>query len=216
MGKYRIWFILLSAILWSAALWGISKIKPTILTDIFKDTKAIKTEVEPPPPPPPPPPPKPDVPPPAKIQEVKTKMVNIDVPPDPVQRDLVVQTTPPPTPVTNTQVYVPPSPPVVAPVSPPPPSCSERDTGPVQVRGFNVERAYPQRALDQELEGTVRATLQVDANGNVTGVSVNSSSSSVFDSAVQREATRMKYKPARRNCENVSGSASLTVQFKLD
>ncbi|MEN9873455.1 MAG: hypothetical protein RL186_352 [Pseudomonadota bacterium] len=84
------------------------------------------------------------------------------------------------------------------------------------MRPFNVERAYPQRAIDRNQEGSVSATLQISATGEVVGVVINSGTPpGVFDSAVEREAKRMKYTPARRNCENVTDEVPLQVKFEL-
>jgi TonB family protein len=103
------------------------------------------------------------------------------------------------------------------PPPPPPPSCTESPKAPRKLRDFNIDRAYPQRAIDRGQEGTVSATLQIDATGAVVGVVINSANPpGVFESAVEREARRMRYEPARRNCENISADADLSVQFKLE
>jgi periplasmic protein TonB len=84
------------------------------------------------------------------------------------------------------------------------------------LRPFNIERAYPQRAIDRGQEGSVNATLQISDTGDVVGVVITSENPpGVFGSAVDREARRMKYAPARRDCANVSDSVPLQVQFKL-
>jgi periplasmic protein TonB len=58
--------------------------------------------------------------------------------------------------------------------------------------------------------------LQISATGDVVGVVITSENPpGVFGSAVDREARRMKYTPARRDCENVSDDVPLQVQFKL-
>jgi TonB family protein len=101
-------------------------------------------------------------------------------------------------------------------VEPPPPSCREAASPARITRGFNIERAYPQRAIDRGQEGTVSATLQISATGDVVGVVINSENPpGVFGTAVQREAARMKFAPARANCENVADTIRLPVQFTL-
>ncbi len=94
--------------------------------------------------------------------------------------------------------------------------CTEGAKNPRKLRDFNVERAYPQRAVDRGTEGSVRATLQIDATGSVVGVIVTSANPpGVFESAVEREARRMRFEPARLNCENVADDYILEVNFVL-
>jgi protein TonB len=173
MAKYRMLFLLISILIWSGILYGVSKVRPHIVTDFLDNLNVVKAEKEkklPPPPPPPPPPEK--------------------LPPPP----------PPPAP----------------PPPPPPPSCTEAPKNPRKLRDFNVERAYPQRAVDRGTEGSVRATLQIDATGSVVGVIITSANPpGVFESAVEREARRMRFEPARRNCENVADDYPLEVKFVL-
>jgi periplasmic protein TonB len=58
--------------------------------------------------------------------------------------------------------------------------------------------------------------LQISDAGDVVGVVITSENPpGVFGSAVDREARRMKYAPARRECANVTDSVPLQVQFKL-
>jgi len=129
----------------------------------------------------------------------------------------VVRAPPPPAPaLTDYQPPAPPPPPPAPPPPPPPPSCTEGAKNPRKLRDFNVERAYPQRAVDRGTEGSVRATLQIDATGSVVGVIVTSANPpGVFESAVEREARRMRFEPARRNCENVADDYPLEVKFVL-
>jgi TonB family protein len=96
------------------------------------------------------------------------------------------------------------------------PVCTEAPTQARKLRPFNVERAWPQSAIDAKIEGTVSATLQISDSGDVVGVVITSENPpGVFGSAVEREARRMKYSPARRDCSNVSDSVPMTVQFML-
>lgn len=217
MGKYRGLFILLSAVIWAVLLWGMSKVKPGVFEEMFDDI-AIKVQKdkpkEPPKPPPPPPPPPPDTP---KLVERKTlSPITIDVP-DPVERVVVDKTPPPPEPIKEVSPPTPPPPPPpYVPPPPPPPSCAEKDTPPVRTTAFNTDGAYPARALEDEIEGSANVTAQVSASGSVTSVSI-SASNPVFNAAsVAAEAKRQKYKPARRDCENVAGTHSYTVKFQLN
>ena len=219
MAKYRMLFLLISIILWSGVLYGVSKVRPTIVTDFLDNLNVVKAEKEkklPPPPPPPPPPEK--LPPPPPLVERQTKIV-VDLPPPPQEeiRETVVRAPPPPAPaLTDYQPPAPPPPPPAPPPPPPPPSCTEAPKNPRKLREFNIERAYPQRAVDRGTEGSVRATLQIDATGSVVGVIVTSANPpGVFESAVEREARRMRFEPARRNCENVPDDFLLDVRFVL-
>jgi protein TonB len=143
----------------------------------------------------------------------------VDIPPPPVEeiRETVVRAPPPPAPaLTDYQPPAPPPPPPAPPPPPPPPSCTEAPKNPRKLRDFNIERAYPQRAVDRGTEGSVRATLQIDATGSVVGVIITSANPpGVFESAVEREARRMRFEPARRNCENVADDYPLEVKFVL-
>jgi len=218
MAKYRMLFLLASILIWSGILYGVSKVRPQMVTDFLDNLNVVKAEKEkklPPPPPPPPPPEK--LPPPPPLVERQTKII-VDIPPPPVEeiRETVVRAPPPPAPALTDYQPPPPPPPPAPPPPPPPPSCTEAPKNPRKLRDFNVERAYPQRAVDRGTEGSVRATLQIDATGSVVGVIVTSANPpGVFESAVEREARRMRFEPARRNCENVSDDYPLEVKFVL-
>jgi protein TonB len=211
-------FLLASILIWSGILYGVSKVRPQMVTDFLDNLNVVKAEKEkklPPPPPPPPPPEK--LPPPPPLVERQTKII-VDIPPPPVEeiRETVVRAPPPPAPALTDYQPPPPPPPPAPPPPPPPPSCTEAPKNPRKLRDFNVERAYPQRAVDRGTEGSVRATLQIDATGSVVGVIVTSANPpGVFESAVEREARRMRFEPARRNCENVSDDYPLEVKFVL-
>lgn len=97
-----------------------------------------------------------------------------------------------------------------------PKPCAEGEKNPRKLRDFNWDRAYPQRAVDRGIEGRVWATLQIDATGSVVGfILISADPPGVFESAVEREARRMRFEPARRNCKNVAGDYPLEVTFVL-
>lgn len=99
----------------------------------------------------------------------------------------------------------------------PAPRCSERDQPPRPSRPFNVERAYPQRLLERETEGEVSATVRVGADGGVTDVIITGSTPpGAFDSAVDREVRRMRFSPARADCQDAAGEYQLRVQFRIN
>ena len=221
MSKYRGIFIILSALLWGLALWGISKIKPTMLVELFEDVNAIETEVEkPPPPPPPPPPPETKLPPPPIVERKPDLKINVSIP-DPIKRVTEEEVRPPPAPVKDLPPAPPPPPlpPVLLPPPPPPPpipSCTEKDTEPKRITQFNNEDAYPAAAADEGIEGTATISAQIDANGRVTSASVVGASNSAFKAkSVTDEAKRQKYKPARRDCKDVATSYTYTIKFQL-
>jgi periplasmic protein TonB len=309
MAKYRGLFLLISVVMWAGILYAVSKVKPTLISDIFGEEKVIKADKDKKPPPPPPPPPPPEkLPPPPPLLERKTiAVVDVPRPPEP-PRQVDVKPPPPPPKLTDfvdtrtPEVKACPNPafqqasgggtirvqydpppgagsgrvsaeldidpsgrvtdvsfgnrsgnaqfdsafesaaragryepalrecnPVAGKVSvnasftaaeipkPPEPTCREAATAPRKLRAFNIERAYPARAVERGTEGSVTATLQISDAGDVVGVVVTQESpAGVFGSAVEREARRMKYTPARRDCANVADTVTLQVQFKLD
>lgn len=94
--------------------------------------------------------------------------------------------------------------------------CTETDSAPRPARPFNVERAYPQRAISQEIEGRVVYRLEIDETGAVTGITIVSAEPpGVFEDAVQREVGRMRFTPARVNCQNVASQLEQSVRFFL-
>lgn len=231
MAKYRLLFILASVFIWGGLLYALSKVRPTLVQDFVDNLTVVKAEKEkklPPPPPPPPPPEK--LPPPPPLVERKTTVV-VDIPPPPRDeiRQVVERAPPPPAPaLTDYQPPAPPPPPPAPPPPPPPPpppappppppppSCTEADSAARRLRPFNTERAYPQRAIDRGTEGSVTATLQISPAGDVVGVLITAANPpGVFDQAVDREARRMKYAPARRNCQDVADSVTLQASFTL-
>lgn len=225
MGKYRLLFIGISAAFWGLVIWGVSTVRPELLTDLFEPENVIKADKDKPkpPPPPPPPPPDPKLPPPPPLVERKT-MIVADITPPPQEEVRIVRDEAPPTPAPvidyDPPLPPPPPPPPAAPPPPPPPpppTCQERDQPPRPSRPFNVERAYPQRLLERETEGEVSATVRVGADGGVTDVIITGSTPpGAFDSAVDREVRRMRFTPARANCENASGEYQLRVQFRIN
>ena len=225
MAKYRLLFIGISALFWGVVIWGVSTVRPELLTELFEPDNVIKADKDKPkpPPPPPPPPPDPKLPPPPPLVERKTVVV-ADIAPQPQEEVRIVREEAPPSPAPVIDYNPPPPPappppppaPPPPPPPPPPPSCTEQDRGPRQTRAFNIERAYPTRALERGTEGEVSATLRIDASGAVTDVIINSANPpGTFDSAVDRESRRMRFEPARSNCQNVAGEHQMRVQFKL-
>lgn len=94
--------------------------------------------------------------------------------------------------------------------------CETPDRPPRATRMFIVERAYPQRLIEDAVEGAVTANVNVAADGTVTSVDITSSTPpGLFDEAVRREVARMRFQPALRRCEPVAGVFELSVRFRL-
>ena len=222
MGKYRGLFLLLSAVIWAFALWGISKIKPAKFFEEILDSVTVQADKDKPKPPPPPPPPPPEkLPPPPPLVERQTKVI-VNAAPQPQEepRNVAKEATniaptndyhpdPPPPP--------PPGPPPPPPPPPPPePKC--KASGPVKVSTFDTSDAYPAEASEKEIEGSASIEVSIDTGGRVTNASVVSASNSVFRAAsVLREARSQKFKPAMgADCNPVTSSYTFNVQFKLE
>ncbi len=222
MGKYRGLFLLLSAVIWAFALWGISKIKPAKFFEEILDSVTVQADKDKPKPPPPPPPPPPEkLPPPPPLVERQTKVIaNVAPQPQEEPRNVAKEATniaptndyhpdPPPPP--------PPGPPPPPPPPPPPePKCSPTDVRPLAK--FDPGDAYPAEAEEKEIEGSATVVVQVDASGRVTEASVTSASNPVFrSSSVTREARSLRFSPGQnKDCDKVGGSYTFNVQFKLD
>lgn len=75
---------------------------------------------------------------------------------------------------------------------------------------------YPDAARRRGEEGTVVLEIAVDAQGNVTGATVaTSSGSSALDSAARAAASKLKFTPASRNGAPVGGTVRIPFAFRL-
>ena len=160
-----------------------------------EDLKTFDVENEPPPPPEEPPPPPPEQP-------------QVQTPPPVVAPPPIVRTNPQPPPVTTAPVAPPPTITRTAPVRPPappappppppPPPRIEPAGARADLRSYFSTDDYPSRALRNEEEGSVRATLTVGTNGRVTACSISQSSgSSALDDATCRILERRaRFTPA--------------------
>jgi protein TonB len=75
---------------------------------------------------------------------------------------------------------------------------------------------YPPSALRAGIEGTVILVVDVDANGNVTGVSVEKSSRNRdLDRAAMQAARRWKFSPSIVNGQPAAGRVRVPVDFNL-
>jgi protein TonB len=148
------------------------------------------------------------------VQRKTTPPVDVVVPVQTVDIPVVDTPAPPPPPAPPAPpapVYAPPPPP------PPPPSCPNPNQGAQQTRGFSVDRAYPPAAIRRSIEGTVTVRFTINSDGSTSNpVIVSADPPGYFESAVQREVGRMRYRPALRNCEPTSETAEISVVFRLE
>lgn len=183
MGAGRVTSIIMVAIL--HALLGyalVTGMAYQVVKKVAEDLKTFDVNEEPPPPEEKPPPP------PEKI----------DIPPPP--------TTPPPlvqiAPVTTPVIMAPPTPPRVEapppPPPPPPPKIQAAKSSKGDLRTLFSTDDYPESALRNEEQGTVRVSFTVGPNGRVTDCSVTQSSgSSALDAATCRIIkARARFTPA--------------------
>lgn len=75
---------------------------------------------------------------------------------------------------------------------------------------------YPELARKRGQEGTVNVRCQVDANGNVTNVSLAKSSGfRLLDEAALKTVGKWKFKPGKKDGTSVADTVVVPVQFRL-
>ena len=193
----------------------VSGLAYSVVKEAADELKTFDVEDEPPPPPDEPPPPPEDnpLPPPPAQVSAPPPLVRIESPAP------AIQTTPridPAPPVTFTARPSPPAPAPPAPAPPPRVSQAARATG--SLPGLFSTDDYPQRALTNEEQGTTAVSLQVGANGRVTGCTVTSSSgSSSLDSTTCSILTRKaRFTPAKdQNGQPIGDTTSTRVSWRL-
>jgi len=168
------------------------------------EQKTIVTIVDAPPPPPPPPPPlkQPDTPPPPVKNLVPPKPTQTPPPPEapPIE---IAQPRP-------TDVYSPPSPP-----SPPSPQSDIGASVDISSKNMNPPK-YPPAAARAGITGTVILIIDVDANGNVTNVSVEKSSRNRdLDRAAMDAARKWRFNPGMSDGQRSAGRVRVPVDFKM-
>ena len=171
--------------------------------DKDQEVKTVVTIVDaPPPPPPPPPPPKTDTPPPPVKNLAPPKTTPLPPPPEAPPID-VAEPRP-------TDVYTPPSPP--APPAPTPDIGASVD---ISSKNMNPPK-YPPAAARAGIQGTVILIIDVDANGNVTNVSVEKSSRNRdLDRAAMDAARKWRFNPGQSNGQRSAGRVRVPVDFKM-
>ena len=104
------------------------------------------------------------------------------------------------------------------PPAPPAPPAPQPDIGAsVDISSKNMNPPkYPPRAYQQGVEGTVVLIVDVDANGNVTNVSVEQSSRNrELDRAAMDAARKWRFNPSVKNGQKAAGRVRVPVEFKL-
>ena len=167
-----------------------------------KERTVMVTLVDAPPPPPPPPPPE-------------------DIPPPPVKNLAPPKPSPIPPPPEAPVVDIPEPRPndVVTPPAPPAPPAPPQDIGAsvdISSKNMNPPR-YPPAAFRAGIQGEVILIIDVDANGNVTNVSVERSSRNRdLDRAAMEAARKWKFNPSIVNGQKAAGRVRVPVNFALN
>lgn len=175
-----------------------------VIKQATEDLKTFDVEEEPPPPEelPPPPPDQPQEPPPVVTPP---PIVRTNISPPPVIQQ--VQEAPPP-------IITPRAPP--APPPPPPPRKVEPARARGDVRQLFTGVPYPDAALRDGTEGTVRARLQIGGDGRVTGCTVTQSASGPLDSFACRILRRARFTPARDSNGNPTTDTYVTPPIRFE
>lgn len=214
-----------SAIVWSGMIWGMAHIKPTFFTPDLPDppppilTVPIKPEIIEPPPPP------------TRDETEQTPEIHrTPIAALPTKARVRIKTEeyngPPIGEIEVKGEVADTAPPFIGPPKTPEVKelqiaaiediCEEEARNPRPLSPFNVERAYPTRLEEQEITGIVNAIWEIDSNGLPIEVRVQSSSDPGFNNAVVNEGMKMRFRPARKECENIKGIYALNVKFELN
>lgn len=82
---------------------------------------------------------------------------------------------------------------------------------------FPIAPQYPRAALIAGIEGWVKVTIEVDATGNVVGVSIiDASPRGTFDASVRRAVTRWKFTELPDITSDQLRYVTTTLKFSLD
>jgi protein TonB len=79
-----------------------------------------------------------------------------------------------------------------------------------------VEPTYPESALRDRIEGTVRLEVAISANGSVTSADIVKGVRDDIDNAAKEAVRLWKFAPASAGGKAVSGPAIVSLDFKLD
>ena len=109
-----------------------------------------------------------------------------------------------------TDVFTPPAPP-----APPAPVAVIQASVDISSKNMNPPR-YPPAAARAGIEGEVILVIDVDANGNVTNVSVEKSSRNRdLDRAAMEAARKWRFNPAQSGGQKAAGRVRVPVNFTL-
>lgn len=216
MSPARVWAIAVVAILHVLIGFAfVTGFAQKFTGDPTKDLDVFDVN-EPPPPEEEPPPPE-DIPEPVSPEIVTPPPIvrNPLPPPPPIQTTNVPPPPAPPTPYVAPRT--PPAPPAVAPPPPPPPPPSAPPTAARQTGGSISDADYPQSAIRAEAQGTTSVTIQVGANGRVTGCNVTGSSGNgaLDQTACSLIQRRFRYAPATQNGQPVASTTSRRITWRL-
>jgi len=110
-----------------------------------------------------------------------------------------------------TDIVTPPSPP-----SPPQPPSTIEASVDISSKNMNPPR-YPPAAFRAGIQGEVILIIDVDANGNVTNVSVEKSSRNRdLDRAAMEAARKWSFRSAESGGKKVAGRVRVPVNFALN
>ncbi|MFN3727799.1 MAG: energy transducer TonB [Allosphingosinicella sp.] len=182
-----------------------------------------------------PPPPEEEPPPPEEVEPVAPEVVTppaiVPPPPRPQQPDIRDVQEQPQTPFNPTPPRADPAP-ATPPAAPPRVQCPGGVTVPAgtacpapaapptppRLRSGTISNDdYPASAIRAQAQGTTRMSLQIGADGRVTGCSVTGSSgnSSLDSTACSLAQRRYRFAPATRNGQPVASTYSQSVRWQL-
>ncbi len=101
------------------------------------------------------------------------------------------------------------------------PDFKARETLPCPVEGENIVTCvknriiYPQRAVDQKVEGIVIIEFTVDANGNISQTKIIKDIGGCCGMAAACAIKKMKFSPANQNGFPVACTMRISVRFEL-
>ena len=226
MSPSKMWAIVIVALI--HVLLGFAFVTGFANEFIKKATKDLDVfEVEEPPPPEEEPPPPEEVEPVAPEVVTPPAIVQTNQPPPPPMRTTQEQTQAPfnPAPVRSEPAPATPAQPprvqcpggVTVPAGTACPAPAAPPTPPRLRSGTISNDDYPASAIRAGAQGTTRMTLQISAEGRVTGCSVSGSSgnSSLDSTACSLAQRRYRFTPATRNGQPVATTYSQSVRWQL-
>lgn len=172
------------------------------------------------------PPPEEEPPPPEEIEPVSPEIVvppSVVRVPQPPPPPMQTTTTPPPAPQFTTTVTPPrpspPTPPATPPPPPPPPPPPASPPTPARQTAGSISNAdYPAAAIRAEASGVTSVSIQIGANGAVTGCNVTRSSgnSALDTTACSLIRRRFRFAPATRNGQPVASTTTRNITWRFD